>query len=144
MQLVIYSEDPKTLETVSQEVTKFDRKLIDLVNTMFRTVELNQAVGLAAIQLGVPKRVLVISDPYKQYKVAMVNPKIIEQSELYVTQQEGCLSFPGKSKKIKRPKSVTVEYKNLTGSTCIIELEDFTARIFFHEYDHLEGIVCMK
>lgn len=51
MQLVIYSEDPKTLETVSQEVTKFDRKLIDLVNTMFRTVELNQAVGLAAIQL---------------------------------------------------------------------------------------------
>ena len=92
MQLVIYSEDPKTLETVSQEVTKFDRKLIDLVNTMFRTVELNQAVGLAAIQLGVPKRVLVISDPYKQYKVAMVNPKIIEQSELYVTQQEWCIS----------------------------------------------------
>jgi peptide deformylase len=141
MKIVLYSEDPKTLKTISEEVTKFDRKLANLVNTMFRTIEINNAVGLAAIQIGIPKRILVIHDPYKQYRVAMINPKIISKSEEEVSGQEGCLSFPGKYLTIKRPKSVIVQYKSVTGSTFLSELKDYTARIFFHEYDHLDGIV---
>lgn len=144
MKIVLYSETPEILETPSEQVTKFDKAIINLVNDMFRTIETTKAVGLAAVQLGVLKKVLAIKDPHTNLRIAMVNPEIIEQSKKTNNDTEGCLSFPGKVKKIARPDSVKVKYQNVTGKWNEIELTQFAARIFFHEYDHINGIVCMK
>lgn len=144
MKIVLYSETPEILETPSETVTKFDKSIINLVNDMFRTIDNTKAVGIAAVQIGVLKKVLAIKDPHTSLRIAMINPEVIEQSKETNTDTEGCLSFPNKVKKIKRPNSVKVKYQNVTGKWNEVSLTQFAARIFFHEYDHINGIVCMK
>lgn len=144
MKIVLYSETPEILETPSEAVTKFDKSIINLVNDMFRTIDNTKAVGIAAVQIGVLKKVLAIKDPHTSLRIAMINPEVIEQSKETNTDTEGCLSFPNKVKKIKRPNSVKVKYQNVTGKWNEVSLTQFAARIFFHEYDHINGIVCMK
>lgn len=139
MKVVLYKENPEILEQVSQPVTKFDKKLVGLVNDMFMTTKTKKGVGLAAIQLGVALRVLVIDNYIDGVRTAMINPEIISQSEEMTTAQEGCLSFPGEYVDIERPVSVQVRYTNLGKQPCVADLQGFTARIFFHEYDHLQG-----
>lgn len=144
MKIVLYSETPEILETPSETVTKFDKSIINLVNDMFRTIDNTKAVGIAAVQIGVLKKVLAIKDPHTGLRIAMINPEVLEQSKETNTDTEGCLSFPNKVKKIKRPNSVKVKYQNVTGKWNEVSLTQFAARIFFHEYDHINGIVCMK
>lgn len=144
MKIVLYTETPEILETPSETVTKFDKSIINLVNDMFRTIDNTKAVGIAAVQIGVLKKVLAIKDPHTSLRIAMINPEVIEQSKETNTDTEGCLSFPNKVKKIKRPNSVKVKYQNVTGKWNEVSLTQFAARIFFHEYDHINGIVCMK
>jgi peptide deformylase len=144
MKIVLYTETPEILETPSETVIKFDKSIINLVNDMFRTIDNTKAVGLAAVQIGVLKKVLAIKDSHTSLRIAMINPEILEQSKETNTDTEGCLSFPNKVKKIKRPNSVKVKYQNVTGKWNEVSLTQFAARIFFHEYDHINGIVCMK
>lgn len=97
--------------------------------------------GLSAVQLGIMKRVFVIRHKGESRKV--INPEIIESSEDITELEEGCLSFPGKFKKIERSNTIKVKYNN--GKDDIIEkLSGFIARIFQHEYDHLNGKLCVE
>ena len=102
--------------------------------------------GLAANQVGLLKRVLAIQLEHHEDKpeaFAMFNPRIVTVDDTVLPDEgeEGCLSFPNLWLKVKRPKSITVEYFDKTGKSCIIELTGIDARCFLHELDHLNGIV---
>jgi peptide deformylase len=143
MKVVLYEENPEILKKVSQPVTKFDRKLIDLVNDMFRVTETQRGVGLAAIQLGIDKRVLVINNK-EGFRGAFINPEMDDSiSKGWEVDQEGCLSAPGKYVQKNRHTEVRVTYHNLQGKSATVDLSGRDARIFQHEFDHLNGIMCI-
>lgn len=125
-----------TLKKISTPVEIFDSELEDFVNRLFKVMRINNGVGLAAPQVGVLKRIAVIEYEGKSY--TLINPKLIEKSGLQDS-EEGCLSFPGIYANVKRPEKVKIETCNLKGEKIILEAEDFTARAFLHEMDHLDG-----
>ena len=105
---------------------------------MKETLDKADGVGLAAPQVGILKRVVIIS--FEDFFLEMVNPVITSQSGEQIG-QEGCLSVPGKSCDVKRPNRLTCTYQTRTGKKKEITVEDFIARIFCHEIDHLDGIL---
>lgn len=115
------SEDPKKLS-----------------ETMFDLMKKYEGVGLSANQLGLNYKAFVLG--YEGYQLAVFNPRILEQSKEEVIMDEGCLSFPLVIVKVKRPKSIVAEYQDETGEKIRINLTGLTARIFLHEYDHMQGI----
>lgn len=130
------------LYKVSEPVTKFDRELRDLVRDMFDSMAEEGGVGLAAVQIGVLKRVLVIDLVEKGFiKGAFVNPRLLEASEEMQDGEEGCLSVPGLSAELKRPRWVKIGYQDMSGKEKIVEGEMLLARAFLHEMDHLDGKV---
>lgn len=118
-----------------------------LVDNMFETLRHAEGVGLAAPQVGLPIRMFIIDldvladdEPqYKGYLHAFINPKIIEESTETVTMSEGCLSIPGINENVKRPAKILVAYTDENGQRQERWLQDFEARVFQHEYDHLDG-----
>lgn len=127
---------------VSDPVTKFDRNLRTLVRDMFDTMYSADGVGLAAIQVGVKQRVLVLDlEHFGFVKGVFVNPEVVEASEEEQDSDEGCLSVPGLSAKLKRPRYVKVRYQDLNGNERYIEGEMLLARALLHEMDHLDGKV---
>lgn len=108
---------------------------VDMVKTMIES----GGIGLAANQIGVPKRVFAI---YLQGQIpfCMFNPKIVGHTSDLIEGEEGCLSFPDLFLKVKRYSSLSVEYFDRTGQKCIMELSGMDARCFQHELDHLDGI----
>lgn len=130
------------LYKVSAPVTKFDRELRDLVRDMFDSMAEEGGVGLAAVQIGVLKRVLVIDLVEKGFiKGAFINPRLIEASEEMQEGEEGCLSVPGLSAELKRPRWVKIGYQDMSGNEKVVEGEMLLARAFLHEMDHLDGKV---
>lgn len=130
------------LYQVSEPVKKFDKALRDLVRDMFESMAEEGGVGLAAVQIGVLKRVLVIDLVEKGFiKGAFINPHLIEASEEMQEGEEGCLSVPGLSADLKRPRWVKIGYHDLSGNQKIVEGEMLLARAFLHEMDHLDGKV---
>ena len=121
-----------------REVEVFDDKLAKLLDDMKDTLAKADGVGLAAPQVGILKRVVIIS--FEDFFLEMVNPVIIEQSGEQIG-PEGCLSVPGKSCDVKRPNKLTCTYQTRFGKKKEIKVEDFIARIFCHEIDHLDGIL---
>lgn len=113
---------------------------------MFSVTKAQDGIGLAAIQLGIAKRVLVINNRLSGTIVAMINPKwkVLPDIIGKVTAKEGCLSAPGIYVDKERYVRIEVEYQNLSGAECKKELRDLDARVFQHEYDHLEGIICVE
>ncbi len=116
---------------------------------MFDTLKKDGGIGLAGPQIGLLKKIFIMDttllledDPLLQ-KVEQVfaNPKILEVSDDQVIYNEGCLSIPGIYKDLYRPAKIRVRYQNLSFNTIEEELEGMPARIFQHEYDHLEGIL---
>lgn len=106
----------------------------------------NGGVGLAAPQVGVNKRIIVVSlmkdyedDNYRT--IVMVNPVITAHSEATCSETEGCLSLPGESGEVTRWKSIDVEFFNVEGHKFSLHLEDLAARIVQHEIDHLDGVL---
>ena len=98
-------------------------------------------VGLSANQIGIKERAFVmISDMESQDTITCFNPKIVKESKEMVTLEEGCLSFPDVYLEIARPESIIVKYEDEGKESHKIELTGFIARIFQHEYDHMEGI----
>lgn len=150
-EIVVYPD--KRLKLVSKEVEFFNGALHDLLDDMYDTMCACNGVGLAAIQIGVDLRALVINVPLeveegeqdqpKENTLEMINPVIIEQdgSEKF---QEGCLSVPGIYEDVERAKHVKVEYFDREGNKQSIEDDDFLAVAIQHEIDHLDGKVFIE
>jgi peptide deformylase len=154
--------DPR-LKTVSAPVERFGGELKTLVADMFETMYAANGIGLAAIQVGVPSRVLVIDlqpedpdaepeichhdghahthQPVKNEPRVFVNPEILEPNEELATYSEGCLSVPEIYADVDRPKTCRVRWQDLEGNLHEEEMEGLMATCIQHEMDHLDGIL---
>ena len=134
---VVTVEDP-ILRKTSRPVERFNDKLWQLLDDMKDTMYKTQGVGLAAVQVGMLRRVVVVDvgDGYLE----LINPEIVEMSGEEIS-EEGCLSLPGESGKVKRPTYVKVKAQNRNGAWRMLEGTGFKARCFCHEIDHLDGIL---
>ncbi len=121
-----------------KDVTKFDEKLWILLDDMYETMKKSEGVGLAAPQVGILKRVVVIEVDDK--KIELINPVIIETSGSQ-NGAEGCLSFPKLFGMVERPNYVKVKAQDRNGNEITVEGEELLARAFCHECDHLDGVV---
>lgn len=132
----IRKKGDEVLYKVCKEVKEFDKKLAILLDDMYDTMEKSEGVGLAAPQVGILKRCVVID--IGEGRIELVNPKIIKV-EGSQTGPEGCLSVPGEWGEVERPQKVTVEAFDRHGKKFTIQGEDLLARAFCHELDHLDG-----
>lgn len=123
----------------SRPVESFDSKLNTILDDMKDTLYKAQGAGLAAVQVGILRRIVVMDcgDGY----IELVNPEIVERSEEVQHETEGCLSLPGKFGVTERPASVIVKAQNREGKWCMYKGEGLKARCFCHEIDHLDGIL---
>jgi peptide deformylase len=124
------------LRVVAEKVTGFDDKLRKLISDMWETMYLSKGVGLAAPQVGVPLRIVVID--WENNRYLLVNPQIVEE-EGEERCEEGCLSFPGIYEEVTRPNKIRVIYQDETGLEHDEVIEGFLARVFLHEVDHLDA-----
>ncbi len=125
------------------EVTSFDAELRRLASDMIETMHAAPGVGLAAPQVGVEQRLAVVDTSVGKDRSALkvlVNPEILEQNGREID-SEGCLSIPGLTEKVPRPRAVKVRARDLDGAPVEIEAEEFEARAICHEIDHLDGIL---
>jgi peptide deformylase len=131
------------LKIKSFPVEQVDDALRKLMDDMLETMYHNEGIGLAAVQVGVHKRVLVmdLQENGKLNPRYVVNPEIIESSDMLAEYAEGCLSFPGGRGKVVRPERVTVKYLDYHGKPQTIACEGLLATCIQHEIDHLNGIV---
>lgn len=126
------------LRKTSRKVEKFDERLFTLLDDMKETMEKANGVGLAAVQVGILKRVVVID--VGDGLIELINPEIIETSG-EEEDTEGCLSLPGEYGLVKRPTYVKLRAQNRKGQWRLFEGTGLKARCFCHELDHLDGIV---
>ncbi len=134
----IVTKEDEILKKKCRPVEKFDERLWELLDDMAETMYQNDGVGLAAPQVGILRRVVVIDAG--DGLIELVNPAIVSSSG-HQEEYEGCLSCPGEYGLTKRPKKVTVKAQDRHGKTFTREGEDLLARAFCHELDHLEGIL---
>jgi peptide deformylase len=160
---IIEVPDPR-LKVVSQPVAKFDDELKTLVADMFETMYDAPGIGLAAIQVGVPLRVLVIDlqpedpdaepevctahgghshthQPLKKEPWVFINPEILDPSEEHSLYSEGCLSVPEIFAEVERPARIRARWQDLDGNVHEEEMDGLMATCLQHEMDHLEGIL---
>ena len=131
--------DP-VLRMKAREVEEFDDDLRRLVARMIALMVDAHGVGLAATQVGVLRRVAIIQNG-EDPPVALVNPRLLEQSDEVETDDEGCLSLQGVLVPVERSQGVVVEAKDPEGDDLRLELEEHGARVAQHELDHLDGIL---
>ena len=137
----IREEGDEILKKVSRPVEIIDEKIQTLIDDMLETMHKFNGVGLAAVQVGVLKRVVVIHTDYeKEEPLILINPEIIKQKGEQ-TVEEGCLSFPNKFAKIVRPEEVTIEALNRNGEKIKLTGKGLLAQAISHEVDHLNGEV---
>ena len=134
---VVTSEDP-ILRKHSRKVEKFDERLCVLLDDMKDTMYKQGGVGLAAVQVGILKRVVVVD--VGDGLLELINPEIIETSG-EICDVEGCLSVPGESGNVIRPEYVKIKAQNREGVWRRYEGTGLKARCFCHEIDHLDGIL---
>lgn len=123
----------------SREVTEFDGRLGELLDDMRETMIAADGVGLAAPQVGVLKRAVVISPDGRDF-YEFVNPVIVSSSGRQIC-REGCLSVPGVSGEVERPKKIEVFAYDRNGKRFVLNAEGFLANICCHEFDHLDGVL---
>ena len=139
--------DPR-LKTISTPVDTFDAELRTLVDDMLETMYDAPGIGLAAIQIGVPKRVLVIDlqnkgedgEPVRTPRV-FINPEILDPSEDHTLYNEGCLSVPDQYAEVERPSTIRARWQDLDGKVHEEAMDGLMATCLQHEMDHLEGIL---
>lgn len=133
--IVMLGDD--ALRKVCKRQEKFDLRLSMLLHDMAETMYKSDGVGLAAPQVGILRRVVVVD--VGQGLVELVNPEIMERSEETQCGREGCLSLPGRQGVVTRPRRVKVRAQNRKGEPFELEVEGFFARAVCHELDHLDG-----
>lgn len=141
LRIVRHDGDP-VLRKISKEVKEVTPRIKELVEDMFETMYHSDGVGLAAPQVGILRRVIVVDvgEEDKRKPMAFINPEIIEKDG-DVRGQEGCLSVPGVAGLVNRPERIKVKALDINGEEFTIEAEDFFARAICHEIDHLNGIL---
>ncbi len=140
----ILTEPDPFLRQKSAKVEKVDDKIRSLMDDMRETMYAAPGIGLAAIQIGVPKSVIVIDlsrEDEKKDPLYFVNPEIITNSNNEATYEEGCLSVPGQFAEINRPDKCKVKYLDYNGNEKILAAEGLLATCIQHEMDHLKGIL---
>ena len=140
---ILIAPDPR-LKAVSAPVEKVDAEIRKLAEDMADSMYAADGIGLAAVQIGVPKRVIVMDldqkDGKKNWRV-FINPKITWASEEMATFEEGCLSVPEIWDDVERPARIKAEYLDLDGKKVEIEADGMLATCLQHEMDHLQGIL---
>ncbi len=137
-EILKFGED--VLRKKCREVTAFDEKLAQLLDDMKETLLTADGVGLAAPQVGILRRVVVIDVRDEKGTIELINPVIIK-TEGVQTGREGCLSAPGEWCEVERPQTVTVKAFDRTGKEFELKGSDLLARAICHEVDHLDGIL---
>ena len=140
----ILTEPNKKLREVSKPVEKVGLEEQKLMNDMLETMYAANGIGLAAIQIGVPKRIIVMDiskDEDKKEPRYFVNPVIKNKDHLKMTYEEGCLSVPNQFAEIDRPKKCEIDYLDYNGEKKTLKAEGLLATCIQHEMDHLEGIL---
>ena len=144
----IYIYGSEVLRAKAEDIDLNDKEYIsNLVKDLIETLAHADGCGLAAPQIGVSKRALIVDgtgmvdvyDYLKDFKRTMINPVIIEESEDENVYSEGCLSIPGIYGDVKRPASITVEYYNEDGEKVTEKFDKFACRMVQHEMSHLDG-----
>lgn len=149
MILPIYTYGQAVLRKEAEDITADYPELTQLIENMFETMYNAEGVGLAAPQIGLGIRLLVIDLlPFKDedpelgsFKKVMINAQIIEESEEENDYDEGCLSIPGITETVTRPEWIKVEYLDENFEKQIEEYDGFRARVIQHEVDHLDGVL---
>lgn len=137
----------EVLRQKAQPVEIFDEDLADLVDDMIETMREAPGVGLAAPQIGISKRIIVVEfgdeedDSFPKQLYVMINPEIVKQSRDDVAGIEGCLSVPGLVGKVRRSGVVTVKGQDIHGKPIKVRAQGWLARIFQHEIDHINGLL---
>ena len=140
----ILTEPNKILREKSLSVENVDKDIQILMDDMLETMYAAPGIGLAAIQVGTPKRVIVLDIKQKEGQknpICLVNPEIIEKSKNNSIYEEGCLSVPGQFAEIDRPDKCHVKYLDYYGAKKEMKAEGMLATCIQHEIDHLEGIL---
>lgn len=134
----IRKDGDEVLRKKSKEVKEITKSVLTLLDDMAETMYEAEGVGLAAPQVGILKRIVVID--VGDGIIELINPEIIEEDGEQ-TGPEGCLSLPGLTGEVKRPNNVKVKALNRNGEEVILEGEGLLARAFCHEIDHLNGVL---
>ena len=140
----ILTEPNKVLRQKSLKVDVVDKDTQQLMDDMLETMYAAPGIGLAAIQVGIPKRIIVLDIARKdepKKPMYFVNPEIVEKSQNNSTYEEGCLSVPGQFAEIDRPDKCHIKYLDYYGKSQEIKAEGMLATCIQHEIDHLEGIL---
>ena len=140
----IITEPNKLLRQVSKPVNQVGKEEQKLMKDMLETMYAANGIGLAAIQVGIPKRIIVMDickEENKKEPRYFVNPIIKNKDPLKVTYEEGCLSVPNQYADIDRPSKCEVEYLDYNGQNQLLKAEGLLATCIQHEMDHLEGIL---
>ncbi len=140
----ILTEPNKLLRQVSKPVKKVGKEEQSLMDDMLETMYEANGIGLAAIQVGIPKRIIVMDiskNENKKEPLYFVNPVIKNKDILKSTYEEGCLSVPNQFAEIDRPKNCEIEYLDYNGEKKLLKAEGLLATCIQHEMDHLEGIL---
>ena len=136
----IRTEGDEILKKKSKKVEVIDEKIIELINDMIETLHKYEGVGLAAVQVGILKQIVVIQEVEDKPIHVIINPEIISQSGTQIV-EEGCLSFPNKFAKIERPENIKIRAINEKGKKIEISGKGLLAQAISHEIDHLNGEV---
>mgnify|MGYP001373634258 CR=1 FL=1 len=139
----ILTEPNKVLRQISKPVEIVGKEEQDLMNDMLETMYDANGIGLAAIQVGIPKRIIVIDlkKDEKKNPIFFVNPIVKQRNSINSVYEEGCLSVPNQFAEIERPNKCEVEYLDFNGEKKILKAEGLLATCIQHEMDHLEGIL---
>ncbi len=134
---IITYPNPK-LRQKSKKVKKFNKKLKNIINFMFKTMYYFKGIGLAAIQININKSIIVIDTKKKKQKIALINPKIIKKTGS-IESQEGCLSIPNFFYPIKRYNNLHIKAKNIYGEKITFKSKGLFSICIQHEIDHTKG-----
>ena len=140
----ILTEPNKLLRQISQPVERVGDAERELMNDMLETMYAANGIGLAAVQIGVPKRIIVMDlskEENKKLPMYFVNPVITKKNNEKKTYEEGCLSVPNQFAEIDRPSKCEIEYLDYNGNKQNLQAEGLLATCIQHEIDHLEGIL---
>ena len=137
----VVQEGNIVLRLKADKVFEFNKELHDLLDDMYETMLEKEGVGLAAPQVGISKRVIIVKTSDEDELIELINPEIVKFSGMQLG-MEGCLSVdPSKNAEVKRPMKIVIKGYDRDGNKIIVRAKEFTARALCHEMDHLDGIL---